>query len=199
MRLDIEAMDRYIKENGIDIAFMTTQVGYLFATTTNNQKLRLLCVAGEALSPLPKPLYTIMNGYGPTESTILSSYYLIDSDYTKPVIGKAVANTQLYVIDRDMNLLPQGIAGELLIAGEGLARSYLNPSEKDAARYLTFMGQRMYRTGDLCRWNEDGQLEYLGRIDQQVKLRGFRIELGEIESQALKFEGISQAIPQTVI
>ena len=194
MRLDIAAMDRYINENRIDITFMTTQVGHLFATTTYNQRLRMLVVVGEKLLPLPKAPYIIMNGYGPTETTILSSYYLIDSNYTEPVIGKAMANTQLYVIDKDMNLLPQGVAGELLIGGDGLSRGYLHPADKDAARFLSFRGERCYRTGDLCRWNDDGLLEYLGRIDQQVKLRGYRIELGEIESQAMNHKGISQAV-----
>ena len=193
MRTDLEAMNHYMEKRGITIAFLTTQVGHLFATTIKNTSLRLLLVAGEKLPALKKPSYTVMNAYGPTE-THISTFYNITQDYESAIIGKPIDNHQLFVVDRDMNLLPQGIVGELLIAGEGLSRGYLHPVEKDAARFLTFMGKRCYRTGDLVRWNEQGELEYLGRIDTQVKLRGFRIELGEIENQTLKYNGIKQAV-----
>jgi amino acid adenylation domain-containing protein len=193
MRTDLEAMNNYMEKRGITIAFLTTQVGHLFATTIKNTSLRLLLVAGEKLPALKKPSYTVMNAYGPTE-THISTFYNITQDYESAIIGKPIDNHQLFVVDRDMNLLPQGIVGELLIAGEGLSRGYLHPVEKDAARFLTFMGKRCYRTGDLVRWNEQGELEYLGRIDTQVKLRGFRIELGEIENQTLKYNGIKQAV-----
>ena len=193
MRTDLEAMNHYMEKRGITIAFLTTQVGHLFATTIKNTSLRLLLVAGEKLPALKKPSYTVMNAYGPPE-THISTFYNITQDYESAIIGKPIDNHQLFVVDRDMNLLPQGIVGELLIAGEGLSRGYLHPVEKDAARFLTFMGKRCYRTGDLVRWNEQGELEYLGRIDTQVKLRGFRIELGEIENQTLKYNGIKQAV-----
>ena len=194
MRLDIEAMNTYFCQNSISIAFLTTQVGYLLASSIKNSPLRMLSVGGEKLPPMQNPPITMMNCYGPTEATIAATFHLIHDNYQEPIIGKAIPNIQLYVVDNLINLLPQGIAGELLIGGEGLSRGYLHPSDKDAARFLTFKGERYYRTGDLCRWNEHGELEYLGRIDTQVKLRGFRIELGEIESQALKYDGIKQAV-----
>jgi hypothetical protein len=193
IRMNMEAMNSYMEQNRITIAFLTTQVGHLFATSFNNTSLRLLTVAGEKLQPLKKPNYSVINAYGPTECFV-STFYNITYDYDSAVIGVPIDNYQLFIIDESIRLLPRGMTGELVIGGKGVARGYLHPTEKDSDKFFMFMGQRCYRTGDLCRWNEQGELEYLGRMDSQVKLRGFRIELGEIESQAMKFEGISQAV-----
>ena len=193
IRMDLEAVNHYMVKNGITIAFLTTQLGHLFASTMSNSSLRLLMVAGEKLMPLKTPTYTVMNAYGPTECHI-STFYNITEDYDSAIIGRPIDNHQLYIVDSNLHMVPRGIAGELIIGGEGVARGYLHPTEKDAEKFMTYNGKRAYRTGDLCRWNEDGQLEFLGRLDQQVKLRGFRIELGEIESQSLKYNGIRQAV-----
>lgn len=193
MRMDIDRMNHYMEENGINIAFLTTQVGHLFASSIENRSLRLLSVSGEKLMPVRKPPYVFYNCCGHTECTIYTTFYKIESDYDSPVIGRPLANYRLYVVDPSMRLLPRGLAGELIICGEGVGRGYLNPSEKDADKFTSFMGQRAYRAGDLVRWNEDGQMEYLGRIDNQVKLRGLRIELGEIEACASRFDGIAMA------
>ncbi|MBR3292432.1 MAG: amino acid adenylation domain-containing protein [Bacteroidales bacterium] len=193
MRMDLDRMNRYMEENGVNIAFLTTQVGHFFASSIENHSLRLLSVSGEKLMPVRKPPYTFYNCCGHTECTIYTTFYKIESDYDSPVIGRPLANYRLYVVDPSMRLLPRGMAGELIICGEGVGRGYLHPSEKDADKFTDFMGERAYRTGDLVRWNEDGDMEYLGRIDNQVKLRGLRIELGEIEACATRFGGIAMA------
>jgi len=193
IRLDLEALHAYMEANNISIAFLTTQVGHLFATSFPNASLRLLVVAGEKLLPLQKPAYTVMNAYGPTECFV-STFYNIVHDYDSALIGRPIDNYRLYVVDHHLRMLPRGAAGELLIGGEGVARGYLHPAEKDAGKFLTYRGEKGYLTGDLVRWSESGDIEFLGRIDNQVKLRGFRIELGEIESQATRFAGVVQAV-----
>ena len=152
--------------------------------------LQVLC-GGEALgaklarelAPRSRELWNL---YGPTETTIWSSLSKVNG--TSPVtLGVPVANTQFYVLDRLLQPVPIGVVGELYIAGEGLARGYLERPELTAEKFVanpfsTIVGARMYRTGDLVRYRCEGELEYLGRLDQQVKVRGFRIELGEIKS-----------------
>ena len=146
----------------------------------------------------------IINVYGPTECTDDTSYYAIAPGrrVENIPIGESVANNWNFIVDTAGNLVPQGVAGELCFAGVQVGRGYWRLPERTAKSFVVcpFVKQdrwgrpvRMYHTGDLCRWNDDGQIEYMGRIDTQVKLRGFRIELGEIESKALNIEGIRQA------
>jgi amino acid adenylation domain-containing protein len=148
------------------------------------------------LLPLGKELWNL---YGPTETTIWSASCRIESAQQPISIGGAIANTQLYVLDRTMQPVPIGVPGELHIGGAGLARGYLNRADLTTAKFVPnpFSADpkaRLYKTGDLVRWQPHGQVECLGRIDHQVKIRGFRIELGEIEAALGKHADIKAAI-----
>jgi len=153
--------------------------------------LRTVISAGEACTPeLAKKWsreHTLLNAYGPTEATVCATITPGSVDPERLTIGRAWPNTRLYVLDAWLQQVPVGLVGELYIGGEGLARGYLGRAELTAERFIpdpfsSEPGARMYRTGDNVRWLPDGSLEYVGRLDHQVKLRGFRIEPGEIES-----------------
>ncbi|MCX7923871.1 MAG: amino acid adenylation domain-containing protein [Clostridia bacterium] len=143
----------------------------------------------------------IVNTYGPTECTDISSFYrLANSSFegakTIP-IGKPVYNTRIYILDKYLNPVPQGVTGELCIGGVGVARAYYNDSVLTAQKFVgtsRLPDERIYKTGDLARWMPDGNIEFLGRMDYQVKIRGYRIELEEIEAALLKIEVIKEAL-----
>ncbi|SHN37810.1 non-ribosomal peptide synthetase, partial [Mucilaginibacter sp. OK098] len=138
----------------------------------------------------------IFNMYGPTETTVWSSVKELTNEQ-EITIGKPIANTQVYILDKGNRLQPAGVAGELCISGDGLSRGYLNKPELTVERFIDHpykAGEKLYRTGDLARWLSDGNIEHLGRMDDQVKIRGYRIELGEIESQLLTYENIKEAV-----
>ncbi|MGW8604930.1 amino acid adenylation domain-containing protein [Streptomyces sp. NPDC055893] len=146
------------------------------------------------------PNLTVVNAYGPTETTTFATSHEIHRpfDYQGALpIGRPIDNTRLYVLDEHLGLLPAGVQGELYIAGTGLAQGYLDRPALTAERFVADPygppGSRMYRTGDLVRWSRQGEIEYLGRADQQVKLRGFRIEPGEIESALVAHDSVAQA------
>jgi len=163
--------------------------------------LKVLC-GGEALDrELAEELHAqstgVWNMYGPTETTIWSSCHLFDPGDGVISVGKPIGNTQMYVLDKQGRPVPQGVAGELFIAGDGVARGYRDRPELTAERFMANpfrSGERMYCTGDLARYLKNGDLQVLGRTDFQVKLRGFRIELGEIEAALRDCESIEQAI-----
>ena len=153
--------------------------------------------------PFAQDVYDL---YGPTEDTTYSTYTRRDVDGVA-TIGRPIDKTQAYLLDEFLNPVPQGVAGEVYLSGEGLARGYLNRPElhrrSDFCPIPTIPhtgtgevtpGDRMYRTGDLARHLPDGRLQYLGRIDHQVKIRGFRIELGEIEKAIERCAGVAKAL-----
>jgi len=173
------------------------------------ENIRILC-GGEVLTrKLAKQLCRMAKGslfnlYGPTEATIWAALHklgqedLEGDDGATIAIGRALANCNLYVLDSRLQLCPVGVAGELYIGGEQLARGYINRPELTAARFIpdpfSGTGRRMYRTGDRACWNSNGALQFLQRIDDQIKIRGFRIELAEIESVLCRHPAIAQAV-----
>ena len=176
------------------VSILTLPPSVLSLLPENNNKfssLRIIISAGEKCSQALVEKWgrdrLFINGYGPTESTVCASFYYCDVDSKKlPPIGKAIDNFQLLVLDKNLNLLPIGIPGELHIGGVGLARGYNNLSELTASKFIPnpyskLPGKRIYKTGDLVKLREDGNIEFIGRIDNQVKFRGFRIELKEIQ------------------
>jgi len=143
----------------------------------------------------------VANLYGPSEDTTYSTWETVPpapERHGEPLIGRPIANTRVYLLDRAGELVPEGVPGELFLAGEGLARGYLGRPELTAERFVPdpfdASGARLYRTGDLARWRPGGRLEYLGRIDHQVKVRGFRIELGEIEAALARHPAVAEAV-----
>ncbi|MCC4291216.1 amino acid adenylation domain-containing protein [Halomonas aquamarina] len=147
------------------------------------------------------PQVALYNLYGPTEAAIDVTHWTCQDDGRNQVaIGQPIAGIRTYVLDGDLNLAPPGVAGELYLGGIGLARGYLHRPDLTAERFVAdpfAQGERLYRTGDLVRWREDGQLEYLGRLDHQVKIRGLRIELGEIEAELLSQPEVREAVVVT--
>jgi amino acid adenylation domain-containing protein len=172
------------------------------------RKLRRLFCGGEALTSEPVtrlkerlPEVEVYNLYGPTEATIDATFWRCDAvgDALTQPIGCPVANMQAYVLDRNRQLLPVGVAGELYLGGAGVGLGYLNRPELTAEKFIpnSFShdpGTRLYRTGDLARFTPGGYLEYLGRVDHQVKIRGYRIELGEIEAALRQHPAIQEAV-----
>nr|AXN93590.1 PuwF-G [Cylindrospermum alatosporum CCALA 994] len=171
------------------------------------QSLATVNLAGE---PLPlslvqqlyqrQTIHQVFNLYGPSETTTYSTFALCNrGDSLAPTIGRAIANTQIYILDALMQPVPIGVRGELYIGGAGVARGYLNRPELTAEKFIPnsfnhSKFHRLYKTGDLARYLPDGNIEYLGRIDNQVKLRGFRIELGEIETAIALHPQLKQAV-----
>jgi amino acid adenylation domain-containing protein len=164
--------------------------------------LKILC-GGEALPrELANQLVScgeVWNMYGPTETTIWSSTSRVESGAGPVTIGPPIQNTQLYVLDKQNQPLPIGVPGELHIGGDGVARGYFKRPELTAERFVPdpfseTTNQRLYKTGDLVRYRTNGHLEFLGRLDNQVKVRGFRIELGEIECALAKVPGIRESV-----
>ncbi|MDU0414137.1 lichenysin non-ribosomal peptide synthetase LicA [Bacillus paralicheniformis] len=195
-RMDITRLNQYFEENKITITFLPTQLCEQFMEL-DNQSLRVLLTGGDKLKRIAKRSYTLVNNYGPTENTVVATSTAIDPDKGMLSIGKPIANTRAYVLGQNNEVQPVGVAGELCIAGRGLARGYLNKPEETAKRFTEdpfVPGERMYRTGDAVKWLEDGRLEYIGRIDQQVKIRGFRIELSEIEVQLARLSEVQEAV-----
>jgi amino acid adenylation domain-containing protein len=189
----------HIREQGISVMFLTTALFNQLAREVPGafSSLREVLFGGEAVDPrwvrevLTKaPPKRLLHVYGPTESTTFATWYLVQAvaeEATTVPIGRPISNTQAYVLDSQLQPVPVGVTGELYIGGDGLARGYFNCPELTAERFIPNPfgqepGARLYKTGDLVRQLPDGNIEFLGRVDHQIKLRGFRIELGEIES-----------------
>ena len=202
LRKDMAGMAAYIRERHINALTMSTQMGMAMVNQYPDLELRYIMMGGEKMLPCAKTKIRLINGYGPTEFTVCSSYHVVNQDKDVDIpIGRPVPNTWSFICNEYGNLLPQGMAGELCLAGAQIAEGYwkqkaLTDEKFVPCPFLDGQDAKMYRTGDLARYNEDGELEFLGRIDTQVKLRGYRIELGEIETAAIRYEGIAHAVAE---
>ncbi len=193
---------QWLAAQGITLCFVPTP---LLETTLAEPlpaalRLRAMLTGGDKLHRLTRTSlpFLLVNHYGPTENSVVTTFAQVDPSDQVPPIGRPIANTRVYVLDGYGNPVPVGVAGELHISGAGLAVGYLNRPELSAEKFVAnpFEGgwSRMYRTGDLVRYRADGNLEFLGRLDEQIKLRGFRIELGEIESELKVQPGVRDAV-----
>jgi len=162
--------------------------------------LKTIVVAGEACSPKLIPHWSkgrqFVNAYGPTESTVCATMAECSPEYSVPPIGRPIGNTQIYILDKNLQPVPIGVPGEIYIGGVGLARGYLNRDNLTNQRFISnpWENSKLYKTGDLGRYLADGNIEFLGRIDHQVKVRGYRIETGEIEATLTQHPHIKQTV-----
>ena len=203
IRKDLAQIRQFLIDHQITGGGYSTAMTCLLLNAFDDLPIRFTTGGGEKMDGVFSDHIEIINVYGPTECTDDTSYYSIAPGrrVENIPIGQSVANNWNFIVDTAGNLVPQGVAGELCFAGVQVGRGYWRLPERTAKSFVDcpFVKKdrwgrpvRMYHTGDLCRWNEDGQIEYMGRIDTQVKLRGFRIELGEIESKVLNIDGIRQ-------
>lgn len=201
---DAARLSHVIRRHGVSWlqATPSTYRMLLAAGWRPGRELKLLC-GGEPLAPdlaatLIEGGHELWNVYGPTETTVWSTVHRVTETEAAIPIGRPIANTQVYVLDARGSPLPVGVPGELYIGGLGVARGYWDAPELTAERFLPdpchdVPGRRVYRTGDRVRWRHDGVLEFLGRMDRQVKVRGFRVELGEVEAALSGHPGVAEA------
>lgn len=207
-------LGQFIQANAIDTMFLTTSLFHQMMETEDStlKGVKQLITGGEIVSPQIAargitPGNVLLNAYGPTENTTFSTSHpmstLEDVGEGPLSIGVPIANSQVYVLDAEMQPVPAGVAGELFTGGAGLARGYINRPDVTAEKFVPnpfseMPGQRLYRTGDLVRWRADGKLDFIGRADRQIKIRGFRVELGEIEEALLQHAGVEDATVLTI-
>ncbi len=201
--LSPDALAQHIARHRISVMFLTTSLFNRLAQESPGMfaKLRMLVFGGEAADAASVRLVLehgrpqrLVNGYGPTETTTFAICHTIENVTGATVpIGRPIANTRVFILDRVMQPVPQGVAGEIFIGGPGVSLGYHGAPEFTAEKFMQTEFGRLYRTGDLARWLADGTIEYLGRLDAQVKMRGFRIEPGEIESALQSHPGVRQA------
>ncbi|HEX3682182.1 MAG TPA: amino acid adenylation domain-containing protein [Bryobacteraceae bacterium] len=196
IRLSPEALWMWLCERRVTVAFLPTPLAEAILATDRQppSALRLLLTGGDRLRrhALPECAFSLVNHYGPTEYSVVATAGMVathsPSKFAKlPSIGRPIANTEAFVLDKHMQPVPPGMRGELFLGGEGLARGYVRRPDFTAERFVphpfsAIPGARLYQTGDWVRHRPDGSLEFLDRKDAQIKIRGFRIELGEIES-----------------
>lgn len=200
---NLDFMNKAFVENKVDIMMMTPSLAWSLLSVKEFEpaiaNLKGIVLGAEAFQPdlyaklkSLNPDMIVMNGYGPTECTQVCSAKTLNSA-ENITIGKPFANTQFYVTDEKLNVLPMYATGELIICGEGVCRGYINLPLKNNEAFVEMNGVRGYRSGDIVRFNRDGEVEFAGRKDNQVKLRGFRIELDEIENVIQSYDGILQS------
>ena len=203
--LDAYLLEKYLDKNKISTLWLTAPLFNQLSETNPLmfKNVKKLLTGGDVLSPkhinMVKrncPNLTIINGYGPTENTTFSCCFTINKKYTNSIpIGKPISNSTAYVISNNNKLCPIGIPGELWVGGDGVSKGYLNNDNLTAEKFIDnpFGEGRIYKTGDLVKWLPDGNIEFIGRIDNQVKLRGFRVELSEINNRILENPEVKEA------
>ncbi|MFA0963364.1 amino acid adenylation domain-containing protein [Roseivirga sp. BDSF3-8] len=188
-RRDLDALASLVEEKNITILSTNPQaINYLSESPARSSSLRILISGGDVLKPEYLTGYSdsirIFNTYGPTESTVCASYQEVFAEQRHIPIGKAIANRELIILDNNGNIVPFNTAGELHIGGKGLAIEYVNLPEVTTEKFIKHpwrAGEKLYRTGDMAKMSDDGTVEFLGRIDDQLSLRGYRIEAKEVE------------------
>jgi amino acid adenylation domain-containing protein len=200
----------WLLANDITISFLPTPLAerVLALDWPETAALRFLLTGGDTLHRFPKTgmPFTLVNNYGPTEATVVATSGSVppaDEQRSAPSIGRPIENAYIYILDEQLQPVPAGLSGELYIGGAGIARGYLHRAELTAERFLPDpfnpgRNSRMYKTGDLARYLADGQIAFIGRADQQIKLRGYRIEPGEIENALTRHSAIQQAAVTTL-
>ncbi|HSF40712.1 MAG TPA: amino acid adenylation domain-containing protein, partial [Thermoanaerobaculia bacterium] len=203
-RLQPARLLAWMAEQGITVSFLPTPLAeaVLELPVPEGLQLRALLTGGDRLQKSPRPglPFAVVNHYGPTESTVVTTWAAAEPGSAEaPSIGRPMDNLRVHVVDRDFNPAPPGVPGELVIGGAGLSRGYWRRPDLAAERFVPDPfgdepGERLYRTGDLVRFRADGTLAFLGRIDDQVKVRGFRIETGEIETVLGRHSEVREAV-----
>nr|WP_262493035.1 non-ribosomal peptide synthetase [Myroides guanonis] len=195
---DLDKFSNFLIEHAITHTYMPTLLCESFVDKEISLPNIIVLTGGEVLHLNKSSDITIYNNYGPTETTVVATNYKVLNTPTPMVkipIGKPINNTQVYIMNEVQNLLPIGVVGELCIGGLGVARGYLNQEELTNEKFIVNPfkeDERIYKTGDLARWLPDGNIEYIGRKDDQIKIRGYRIELGEIENVLSSLPGVTQ-------
>jgi amino acid adenylation domain-containing protein len=206
--ISLVELQKWLAAKKITISFLPTPIAEQLLSlewTEINVSLRTILTGGDKLNQYPSNFipFQVVNNYGPTENTVVTTSGVVISgeknNSLSPAIGRPIFNTQIYILDSNLQPVPVGIPGEIHISGAGLARGYLNRPELTQEKFIpnpfsNSPDSRLYKTGDLARYLPDGNLEYLGRIDNQVKIRGFRIELGEIETVLSQHSAVKTAI-----
>ncbi|SEC23137.1 amino acid adenylation domain-containing protein [Tenacibaculum sp. MAR_2009_124] len=196
-RYELNFLKTFFNEHEITHTYIPTLLCNSFIEENFNLTNITILTGGDALILNKTTNLKIYNNYGPTETTVVASNYkLTDTSTGKISIGKPINNTQIYITDPGMNLVPIGVVGELCVSGQGVARGYLKREELTNQKFIINRfkeGSRIYKTGDLARWLPDGNIEFIGRIDNQVQIRGYRIELGEIEKALSNIKSIHQS------
>jgi len=196
-----------VKEYRITVMWLTAGLFNALASVDAGifDSVKTVLVGGERLSTYHVnrvrrnyPDLVLINGYGPTENTTFTTTFEIEEEFATDVpIGRPIANTSVYILNERLAQVPIGMQGELYAGGDGLARGYLNDPMLTSEMFIPHpfeRGQRLYRTGDLARWRVDGNIEYLGRIDEQIKIRGYRIEPAEIEARLRQHKQLREAL-----
>ena len=199
-----QVLQDWLISQKITVTFVPTPLleSLLSLEWPSSMALRIVLTGGDKLHQYPSTSlpFRVINNYGPTENTVVTTSGLIvatEPTNLLPSIGRPIANTQIYILDKHLQPVPIGVAGELYIGGDGLARGYLNRPELTQEKFIPnpFMNsERLYKTGDLARYLPDGNIQFLGRLDHQVKIRGFRIELGEIEAVLTAHPEVREAV-----